>query len=201
LFYYLEGKISVIEQNLAVVDCGGVGYAVNTTAYTISRLKIGERARLYTYVYIREDAFDVYGFASLSEKRSFEMLLGVSGVGPRAALNILSSTTPENLAMAIVAGDDKALIAAPGIGKKIAQRVILELKDKMLKETEGFARKGTGGFAAPQGKSTKLGDAVAALTVLGYGTVEISRALKEIDTDALPLEEIIRQALRLMLKQ
>jgi len=184
-----------------VVDCGGVGYAVNTTAYTISRLKIGERARLYTYVYIREDAFDVYGFASLSEKRSFEMLLGVSGVGPRAALNILSSTTPENLAMAIVAGDDKALIAAPGIGKKIAQRVILELKDKMLKETEGFARKGTGGFAAPQGKSTKLGDAVAALTVLGYGTVEISRALKEIDTDALPLEEIIRQALRLMLKQ
>ena len=201
MFYYLEGKISVIEQNLAVVDCGGVGYAVNTTAYTISRLKIGERARLYTYVYIREDAFDVYGFASLSEKRSFEMLLGVSGVGPRAALNILSSTTPENLAMAIVAGDDKALIAAPGIGKKIAQRVILELKDKMLKETEGFARKGTGGFAAPQGKSTKLGDAVAALTVLGYGTVEISRALKEIDTDALPLEEIIRQALRLMLKQ
>jgi Holliday junction DNA helicase RuvA len=201
LFYYIEGKTAVVEPNLAVIDCGGVGYAVNTTAYTISRLKIGESARLYTYVYIREDAFDIYGFASLSEKRSFEMLLGVSGVGPKAALNILSSTTPENLAMAIVAGDDKALTAAPGIGKKIAQRVILELKDKMLKETEGVAQKGTGGFAAPQGESTKLGDAVAALTVLGYGTAEISRALREIDTDALPLEEIIRQALRLMLKQ
>ena len=201
MFYYLEGKTAVLEPNLAVIDCGGVGYAVNTTAYTISKLRIGESARLYTYVNVREDAIDIFGFASLNEKRSFEMLLGVSGVGPKAALSILSSTTPEALAMAIVAEDDKALTAAPGIGKKIAQRIILELKDKMAKETSGLGLKTASAPAAARGVSSKLGDAAAALTVLGYGNAEICQALNAIDTDALGLEDIIRQALKLMLKQ
>ena len=95
MFYYIDGEVAVLEPNLAVIDCGGVGYCLNTTAMTVSRLKRGERARLYTYCYVKEDTFDLYGFYSVNEKRSFEMLLGVSGVGPKAALAILSSSTPE----------------------------------------------------------------------------------------------------------
>ncbi|MGE4353560.1 MAG: Holliday junction branch migration protein RuvA [Oscillospiraceae bacterium] len=201
MFYYIEGKVTVLEPNFAAIDCGGVAYAVNTTANTISRLQIGEKARLYTYCYIREDAFDIYGFYSLSEKRSFEMLIGVSGVGPKAALSILSSGTPESLAMAIVAGDEKALTLAPGIGKKIAQRVILELKDKMAKVTENIGLKTSAAPYSVKSDNTKLGDAAAALTVLGYGNAEICAALNAIDTDSLELEGIIRQALKLMLRQ
>ena len=201
MFYYLEGKTAIIEQNMAVIDCGGVGYAVNTTAHTLSRLKIGEKARVYTYVHVKEDAFDIFGFASLNEKHSFEMLLGVSGVGPKMALSILSSTTPEALAMAIVGEDAKALTAAPGVGKKIAQRIILELKDKMAKETAGLTLKGAAMPTAAKTDNSKVGDAVAALTVLGYGNAEIVKALGGIDTENLSLEDIIRQALKLMLKQ
>ena len=200
MFYYLEGKVTEIDMSLVVIDCGGVGFAVNTTANTISRVKKGESARLYTYCNIKEDAFDIYGFASKSEKHSFELLLGVSGVGPKAALSILSSSNPEALAMAVVAGDDKALTAAPGVGKKLAQRIILELKDKLAKEADGLPVKGQSP-AAGQGGGSKLGDAVAALTVLGYGSAEISAAIKQIDVDALGLEDIIRQALKLMLRQ
>ncbi len=200
MFYYLEGKVTEIDMSLVVIDCGGVGFAVNTTANTISRVKKGESTRLYTYCNIKEDAFDIYGFASKSEKHSFELLLGVSGVGPKAALSILSSSNPEALAMAVVAGDDKALTAAPGVGKKLAQRIILELKDKLAKEADGLPVKGQAP-AAGQGGGSKLGDAVAALTVLGYGSAEISAAIKQIDVDALGLEDIIRQALKLMLRQ
>ena len=200
MFYYLEGKVTEIDMSLVVIDCGGVGFAVNTTANTISRVKKGESSRLYTYCNIKEDAFDIYGFASKSEKHSFELLLGVSGVGPKAALSILSSSNPEALAMAVVAGDDKALTAAPGVGKKLAQRIILELKDKLAKEADGLPVKGQSP-AAGQGGGSKLGDAVAALTVLGYGSAEISAAIKQIDVDALGLEDIIRQALKLMLRQ
>ncbi|HIW16127.1 MAG TPA: Holliday junction branch migration protein RuvA [Firmicutes bacterium] len=200
MFYYLEGKVTEIDMSLVVIDCGGVGFAVNTTANTISRVKKGESTRLYTYCNVKEDAFDIYGFASKSEKHSFELLLGVSGVGPKAALSILSSSNPEALAMAVVAGDDKALTAAPGVGKKLAQRIILELKDKLAKEADGLPVKGQAP-AAGQGGGSKLGDAVAALTVLGYGSAEISAAIKQIDVDALGLEDIIRQALKLMLRQ
>ena len=200
MFYYLEGKVTEIDMSLVVIDCGGVGFAVNTTANTISRVKKGESTRLYTYCNVKEDAFDIYGFASKSEKHSFELLLGVSGVGPKAALSILSSSNPEALAMAVVAGDDKALTAAPGVGKKLAQRIILELKDKLAKEADGLSVKGQAP-AAGQGGGSKLGDAVAALTVLGYGSAEISAAIKQIDVDALGLEDIIRQALKLMLRQ
>ena len=135
MFYYINGIVAALEPNLAVIDCGGVGYSLSTTAYTIGQLKLGEKSKLYTYLNVKEDCFDLFGFASKSEKHCFEMLIGVSGVGPKAALSILSTTTPESLMMNIISGNDKALTAAPGIGKKIAQRIILELKDKMAKET------------------------------------------------------------------
>lgn len=199
MFYYVNGTVAEIEAGLAVIDCSGVGYACATTNYTLSQLKKGERAKLYTYLNVREDAMEMFGFASQSELRSFKMLIGVSGVGPKAALSILSSTTPQQLSMAVVMGDEKALTAAPGIGKKIAQRIILELKDKLIKEQGGFET-GSGAAAAMPAQNNKAGEAAAALAVLGYGSQEIAAALKGIDMDALPLEEIIRQSLKKMVK-
>lgn len=199
MFYYVNGTVAEIEAGLAVIDCSGVGYACATTNYTLSQLKKGERAKLYTYLNVREDAMEMFGFASQSELRSFKMLIGVSGVGPKAALSILSSTTPQQLSMAVVMGDEKALTAAPGIGKKIAQRIILELKDKLIKEQGGFEA-GSGAAAAMPAQSNKAGEAAAALAVLGYGSQEIAAALKGIEMDALPLEEIIRQSLKKMVK-
>ena len=201
MFYYLNGTVAEIAAGLAVIDCGGVGYACATTNYTLSQLKKGERARLYTYLHVREDIFELYGFASQQELNSFKMLIGVSGVGPKAALAILSATTPQKLALSIVTEDEKALTAAQGIGKKIAQRIILELKDKLAKEQSSFTVQGGGSGAAPIPLGgSKSGEAAAALAVLGYGSQEISTALKGIDMDALPLEEIIRQALKKMVK-
>ena len=199
MFYYLNGVVAEMEANLAVIDCGGVGYACATTNYTLSQLKKGERAKLYTYMNVREDAVELFGFATQSELHSFKLLLGVSGVGPKAALSILSANTPANLAMAVVMGDEKALTAALGIGKKIAQRIILELKDKLAKEQSSFS--GDSGailpVAVPDDKTREAG---AALAVLGYSASEVAAALKGIDMDALPLEEIIRQALKRMVK-
>ena len=205
MFYYLSGTVAEIEANLVVIDCGGVGYACATTNYTLAQLKKGERAKLYTYMNIntnaKDDVVELFGFASQSELRSFKMLINVNGVGPRAALSILSSTTPANLAMSIVMEDEKALMAAPGIGKKIAQRIILELKDKLAKEqsSAGFADVGAVGPVVVTSNS-KASEASAALAVLGYGSQDIAAALRGIDMDKLTLEEIIRQALKHMVR-
>ena len=199
MFYHINGNVSAIEPNLAVIECAGVGFALNATTNTLSHLKIGETAKLYTYECIREDAFDLYGFYDKREKRCFEMLLDVSGVGPKAAMSILSSATPESLAMAIISGDEKALTVAQGIGKKIAQRILLELKDKMTKETSGMVLSGGNGASAVPGTS-KLSDAASALAVLGYSNAEITVVLKDIEVESTPLEEIIRQALKKMMK-
>ena len=200
MFYYLNGVVAEMEANLAVIDCGGVGYACATTNYTLSQLKKGERAKLYTYMNVREDAVDLFGFSSQSELHSFKLLLGVSGVGPKAALAILSTNTPANLAMAVVMGDEKALTAAPGIGKKIAQRIILELKDKLAEEQASFGPDTGGSVPLTVLPNDKAKEAGAALAVLGYSGSEVAAALKGIDIDALPLEEIIRQALKRMVK-
>ncbi len=200
MFYYLSGITAELQPNMAVIDCGGVGFEVFTSTYTLSQLKTGEKAKLYTYVHMREDALEIYGFSGKSEKRCFEMLLGVSGVGPKAALSILSVNTPEGLVMAIVSGNERAITAAAGVGKKIAQRVILELKDKMAKETESVSFSDPGAFTPAAPDRGKLGDAAAALAVLGYSQAEISSALKGIDPDAMSLEEIIKAALKMMMK-
>lgn len=202
MFYYIEGSISILEPFLAVVDCHGVGYAINITGNTAGRLKVGERARLYIYSLIREDCFDLYGFYSLEEKRCFELLIGVSGVGPKAAQAILTASTPEALSLAVISGNERALTVAQGIGKKIAQRVILELKDKMAKEQKdsGFGAFSVSSSVDSVGKTGKLNDAAAALGVLGYGNTEIAAALKGIDVENLAVEDIVRQALRKMMK-
>lgn len=201
MFYYLDGTVAEILPYLAVIDCGGVGYACKTTNNTLAALKKGQRKRLYTYLNVAENIFELYGFATQSELKSFQLLIGVSGVGPKAALAVLSSGTPETLAMAIVTGDEKALTAAPGIGKKIAQRIILELKDKMAKESAGgLDLSGGKGAPAPAVFGNKAAEAAQALAVLGYSSQEVSAALKGVDVENLPLEEIIRQSLKKMVR-
>lgn len=200
MFYYVNGTVAHMAPYLAVIDCGGVGYACRTTNNTLAQLKKGETARLYTYLNVREDAMELYGFFTENERNCFQLLIGVSGVGPKAALSILSSSTPETLAMSIITGDEKALTVAPGIGKKIAQRVILELKDKLAKgqiAPGGESYGGTGVTVIPENKSS---EAAAALAVLGYSQTEIGMALKGIDLEALRLEDIIKQALKKMVK-
>lgn len=201
MFYYLKGIVAHMAPYLAVIDCGGVGYACHTTSHTLSYLKKGEQSTLYTYLNVREGVFDLYGFSTEEERNCFELLIGVSGVGPKAALSILSSTTPEGLAMSIITGDEKTLTVAQGIGKKIAQRIILELKDKLAKgqiaSPGGESYGGTGITVIPENKST---EAAAALAVLGYSAAEVSHALKDIDIEGLKLEDIIKQALKKMVK-
>ena len=194
MFYYLDGTVAEILPYLAVIDCGGVGYACKTTNNTLASLKKGQRGKLYTYLNVGEGIFELYGFATQNELNSFKMLLGVSGVGPKAALAILSATTPESLAMAIVTEDAKTLTAAPGIGKKIAQRIILELKDKMARETAGGGLDFSGGKGVPAAPvfTNKATEAAQALAVLGYSSQEVGIALKGVDVENLPLEEIIR---------
>ena len=145
---------------------------------------------------------ELYGFATQAELNSFRLLIGVSGVGPKAALAILSTGTPEALAMAILTGDEKTLTAAPGIGKKIAQRIILELKDKLAKESAatGLDFSGGGGSVNVPAFTSKAAEAAQALAVLGYSSAEVSAALKGVDVENLPLEEIIRQSLKKMVK-
>ena len=201
MFYYLDGTVAEILPGLAVIDCGGVGYACMTTNNTLSQLKKGQKGKLYTFLNVGENAFGLYGFGSQNELNSFKMLIGVSGVGPKAALAILSACTPETLTMAIVTGDEKALTAAPGVGKKIAQRIILELKDKMARETAaGLDFSGGKGVPAAPLFSNKATEAAQALAVLGYSTQEVQMALKGVDVEALPLEEIIRQSLKKMVR-
>ncbi|MGM9618799.1 MAG: Holliday junction branch migration protein RuvA [Oscillospiraceae bacterium] len=196
MLYFVEGAVALLDQNLAVIDCGGVGYACATTNHTLSRLRKGERVRLYTYLNVREDAVELFGFDTQRELACFRQLIGVSGVGPKAALAILSAVTPDALAFAVLSGDEKALTAAPGVGKKIAQRIILELKDKMSQAESGA------GFAVPAAGQTvlasKASEATAALAVLGYSAQDAAAALKGLDVEGLPLEEIIRQALKRM---
>ena len=201
MFYYLDGTVAELLPYLAVIDCGGVGYACKTTNNTLASLKKGQRGKLYTYLNVGEDVFDLYGFATQKELATFKLLIGVSGVGPKAALAVLSAGTPESLAMAIVTGDEKALTAAPGIGKKIAQRIILELKDKMARESGGELDF-SGGKGAPAAAvfSNTATEAAQALAVLGYTSAEVSMALKGVDVEGLPLEEIIRQSLKKMVK-
>ena len=201
MFYYLDGIVAELLPYLAVIDCNGVGYACKTTNNTLSSLKKGQKGRVYTFLNVAENAFGLYGFASQNELNSFKLLIGVSGVGPKAALAILSACTPETLAMAVVTGDEKALTAAQGVGKKIAQRIILELKDKLAKETAaGLDFSGGKGAPAAAVFSNKASEAAAALAVLGYSSQEVAVAMKGVDVENLPLEEIVRQSLKKMVK-
>ena len=198
MFYYLNGTVALLDANLAVIDCGGVGYACHTTNYTLASLQPGRPAKLYTYCNVREDAFDIFGFSSREELRCFESLLGVSGVGPKAALALLSVMSPEQFTLAVMTQDEKSLTMAAGVGKKMAQRIILELRDKtaaaQLELSGAQPAPGTG----PAVLTNRAAEASAALASLGYSQAEISLALKGVDAEHMSVEEIVRHALRAM---
>ena len=196
MIYYLNGPVTVLEPGFAVVECGGVGYGCRITAYTAAQLKLNQTARLYICESIREDAHDLYGFSGREEQHCYELLTSVTGVGPKAALAILSAGGPQNFTLAVMTGDEKLLTAAPGVGKKIAQRIILELKDKVGGSDTELDFSGLKPAAVPAApNNTAL--ASAALAELGYSPAEAAAALKGADPKATT-EELIRYALKQM---
>ena len=200
MFYYVDGTVSVLQQGLAVIDCGGVGYACHASQNTIGKLKTGEKARLLTWLNVREGVFELYGFIDEEEKSCFLMLTSVNGVGPKAALSILSVAPPDRLALSIT-GDEKMLMQAPGIGKKIAQRIVLELRDKMSKEQlETASAASPVAAAAASGGVNHTQEAVAALMVLGYTQAEALHAMEGLDAAGMEADEIIRQCLKKLVK-
>ena len=196
MIYYVSGPVTILEPGLAVVECGGVGYGCRVSAYTTAQLKLNQPARLYITESIREDAHDLYGFISREEQRCYELLTSVNGVGPKAAMAILSSGGPQNFTLAVMTGNDKMLTAAQGVGKKIAQRIILELKDK-IGGASGELDFSAGPAAAPVQSGNSAALAHAALQELGYSAAEINAALKGVDPKATT-EEMVRYALRAM---
>ena len=196
MLYYVSGPVTILEPGLAVVDCGGVGYGCRVTAYTAAQLKLNQPARLYITESIREDAFDLYGFISREEQRCYELLTSVNGVGPKAAMAILSAG-PQNFTLAVMTGDEKLLTAAQGVGKKIAQRIILELKDKMGGSSLELDFSTGPAVAAAPASGGNAALANAALQELGYSASEIAAALKGVDPNA-STEDMVRFALRAM---
>ena len=196
MIYYVSGPVTVLEPGLAVVECAGVGYGCRVTAYTAAQLKLHQSARLYITESIREDAFDLYGFINREEQRCYELLTSVNGVGPKAAMAILSAG-PQNFTLAVMTGDEKLLTAAQGVGKKIAQRIILELKDKMGGSNMSLDFSGGVQTSAVPTQSSNAALATAALQELGYSAAEIHNALKGVDPNATT-EEMVRYALRAM---
>ena len=207
MFYYIKGKLVHLEPTFAVVDVGGVGYKLTVSGTTYEAMPPRSvtdppQVTLYTHLAVREDDIELYGFATQAELSSFRMLLTVSGVGPKAALAVLSLLSPEKFALAVCTDDRKTISRANGVGPKTAARIILELKDKMLKENGGAIPDGGAVSAAPAALAGrgKLSEAVDALIVLGYSRPEALTALKTVDTDRLELEAIIRAALKNLMK-
>ena len=195
MLYYVSGTVTVLEPGLAVIDCGGVGYGCRVTAYTAAQLKLQQNAKLFITESIREDAYELYGFSGKEEQRCYELLTSVNGVGPKAAMAILSAG-PQNFTLAVMTGDEKLLTAAQGVGKKLAQRIILELKDKMGGSSMELDFSAGAPAAAPvAGNNAAM--ATAALQELGYSAAEIHTALKGVDPNATT-EEMVRFALRAM---
>ena len=194
MIYSVKGELIHIEQGLAVVECGGLGYACRTTANTLAKIRSSKEVRLFTYLHLTENAIDLFGFADSAELSCFKQLISVSGVGPKAALSILSDITPSKLALCITTGDSKTLTRSPGIGAKIASRIVLELKDKIAKEQHFTAAELNSVPAAVVGGSN-VSEALTALAVLGFGQAQAQAALAGADAD-MGVEELIKFALK-----
>lgn len=201
MFYSLTGNIIYEDSSSVAIECGGVGFRCQTSSNTLRDIDKTKKVTLYTYLNVREDALDLFGFSSEYELEWFKMLLGVTGVGPKAALAILSEYTPERLALFISAGDAKAVTKAQGVGPKLAQRVILELKDKAKSAVSSVGDDASAlEDVSAAVKAPNTSEAIAALTMLGYTQTEASVAVSRVDS-TLPVEEIIKQALKLLSRQ
>lgn len=205
MFYYLCGKLTLLKNDLAVIDVGGVGYKLTISGTTYEAMPANRSVKdppmikLFTYLAVREDGMELFGFATETELATFKLLITVSGVGPKAAMAILSHLTPEKFALAVCTDDKKTISKANGIGPKTAARVILELKDKLMKEAGGsdaFATVASPIAGAAAAKGGKLAEATDALMVLGYSRAEAMAAMKDMDIANMELEEIIRLSLK-----
>ncbi len=195
MYYYIKGKLVLKDTGFVVVEAGGIGYMLYASLHTIETAgEIGSDVMMYTYLSVREDAQDLFGFTTKEEKDMFLKLISVSGVGSKAALAILSVTTPTQFAVAVVTEDIKTITKASGVGPKLAKRVILELKDKMKKEDLQL----TDDEEAELDLSDNRNEAVSALVVLGYSVNDASAAVRKID-GTLSVEEIIKKALASLL--
>ncbi|MBR5165291.1 MAG: Holliday junction branch migration protein RuvA [Ruminococcus sp.] len=201
MIYSLRGRLALKELGLVVVECGGVGYACKTSYSTVSQLgETGSEVTVYTHLYVREDAVELFGFATLQELSCFRLLISVSGVGPKAATAILSDMTPEKFAFTVASGDSKTFTKTKGIGAKTAQRIVLELKDKMSAESIGgsVAVDAASFAAAPSGAvSSAVTEALEALMVLGYTQGEVAPILGKLD-QSLSTQDMIKETLRIM---
>lgn len=212
MFYYISGKLAALirdgDRGTAVIDAGGVGYKFTVSGTTIDsmppHLSVSEMpdVKLYSYMSVREDGVELFGFSTTEELSAFKMLISVSGVGPKVAISVLSLLTPQQFALAVCADDKKAISKANGVGAKTAARIVLELKDKLMKSSigvsDGIGESNIGGNAggAPKADRAKLSEAQDALTVLGYNRSQINSVLSTIDTSTLSLEDIIKAALK-----
>ncbi len=202
MIYSVRGKLVHKENELAVIECGGVGFACRTTLQTLASLtEKGTEVMLYTYLHVREDCMELFGFWSQQELNCFKMLISVSGVGPKAALSILSDVSAEQFALLVASEDSKTLTKTRGIGAKTAQRIVLELKDKVVKENDiDFSAAGSPVPAVSAADGSAVSEAFSALLVLGYTQTEIAPVLSGLDS-SLPSAELIRQALKAMAKK
>lgn len=196
MIYSLRGKLTHKTNDLAVVECAGVGYACRTTSYTLSPLKTGEEVFLLTYMNVREDAVELFGFGEAAELNCFKLLLSVNGVGPKAALSILSDMSPQGFALCVAQGDSKVLTRVPGIGKKTADRIILELKDKMTDRIGEISSETFSELSRPAAQTTgNVSEAVTALTALGFTASQAQKALAGLSPD-MPVSELVKEALK-----
>ena len=196
MFYSLTGKVIKTDANSVAIECGGVGFLCFTSMNTLKHVaENGSVQTLYTYLNVREDALDLFGFYNERELECFKLLTGVTGVGPKAALAILSQFVPEKLALCVASGDIKSITQAQGVGPKLAQRVVLELKDKLGAGFQDMGVSGTYEAVGVVSASDNCSQAVSALEMLGYSRAEASGVVAKLDS-ALPVEELIRQALR-----
>ncbi|MCH5199399.1 MAG: Holliday junction branch migration protein RuvA [Oscillospiraceae bacterium] len=194
MIYSLNGEVTHLEQNLIVVECAGVGYACRSTSTAVSRAVMGEKIKLYTYLNIREDAAELFGFSDESELNCFKMLLSVSGVGPKVAIAILSDLKPQEFALAVVNDDSKAITRAQGVGSKLAQRIILELKDK-LKKDGSFASADIPRIDLSATASNAVSEALTALMVLGFSNSQAQKALSGL-SEELSIQELVKEGLK-----
>ena len=200
MFYSITGKVVAIEETFAAIECSGIAFQCMTTLNTLSKIaKTGETVTLYTYLNVREDAMDLFGFYTQQELACFKQLISVSGVGPKAALAVLSQLSPDKLALCVASGDVKSITQAQGIGPKIAQRIVLELKDKLSKSLSSEDFSAAEAFAVSSAPSnSNLSEAVEALVMLGYSRSEAASAISKLD-NKLPAEELIRLALKALI--
>lgn len=200
MLYNIRGKLTVSDVNFIVVECGGVGFKCFTTLNTVKNIgRIGDEVNVFTYLSVREDAMDLYGFATLDELNAFKLLISVSGIGPKAAAAILSELAPDRLAVCIASGDAKAITRAQGVGKKTAERVVLELKDKMGSIAVGDASDVVSSVASV-GESSNSAEAVEALVALGYSQSDAAVVVGSMDK-SLSVDEMIRNGLKQLAKK